>query len=378
MTTTVSVEERSVLADAVRRCLGRSAGPRGFLADEDRNAGTDTALWSTLAQQVGITSLVVPKNQGGAGGTYADLAVIAELLGAALSPVPALATAGMATGVLLADGGSTAGPLLGRIAEGQCVATVVWPAVAGPVAGSSAPTITADLDVGTVSGMASFVLSGAEADLLLVPAASPSGVVLVAVEGDAPGMVRRGLTTLDLTRGMAEVAFADAPTTLVTGADTCADVLAIGADLTLVVLAAEQVGVAQHCLDAAVAWCAQRVQFERPIGSFQAVKHQLVDLLLQVELSRSAMEEAVTAADRYLASPDPSTARALRIAASMAKAVCSEAAVEVARQSLHLFGGIGFTWEHDAHLYYRRALADGLLLGDAAQHRVRLAAAVGV
>ena len=378
MTTTVSVAERAALADAVRRCLDRAAGVRTFLADGDRPAGTDTDLWSMLGQQLGIMALVVPEALGGGGATYAELAVVLEQLGSSLSAVPVLSTVGMATGVLLAEGGAVAHALLGRIAEGHTVATVAWHDIAGPAASSASPSVVADLEAGTVSGTAAFVLAGAEADLLLVPAATSTGVVLVAVEGDAPGMVRRSLTTLDLTRGMAEVVFDQAPASLVGGPDSCPAALAVGADLTLTVLAAEQVGVAQRCLDLAVHWCTQRVQFERPIGSFQAVKHQLVDLLLQVELARSAVEVAVAAADRHLADPDPSRERVLRIAASTAKAMCSEAAVEVARQSLHLFGGIGFTWEHDAHLYYRRALADGLLLGDAAQHRVRLAAAVGV
>ncbi|MDP9182953.1 MAG: acyl-CoA dehydrogenase [Actinomycetota bacterium] len=375
---TTSIEERSALTDAVRRCVERSAGPRAFLADGERLAGTDEALWSTLAQQVGVVSLLVPEAWGGAGGAYADLAAVVELLGAALAPVPVLPTAGMASGVLLADGGPAAQELLARIAKGATLATVAWADVSGPVSGSFLPEVTADLAAGTLTGTAGFVVSGAEADLVLVPASTDKGVVVVAVEGDAPCMVRRGLTTLDLTRGMAEVAFAGAPFRLVSDVDVAADALAVGSDLTLVVLAAEQVGLAQRCLDVAVAWCAQRVQFDRPIGSFQAIKHRLVDLLLQVELSRSAKEEAVAAADRHLEDPNPHSARALRIAASMAKAVCGEAAVEVAREALHLFGGIGFTWEHDAHLYYRRALSDALLLGDASRHRVRLAAALGV
>ncbi|MFN2538762.1 MAG: acyl-CoA dehydrogenase family protein [Mycobacteriales bacterium] len=378
MTTTTSVDERAVLGDAVRRCLLRSAGPRPFLGDGDRAARTDGDLWRTLAEQLGVSSLLVPEAAGGAGVGYAELAVVVEELGRSLAPVPVLATAGMASGLLLAEGGPVCAELLTRIARDGTVATVVWPDVAGPSNVSKRPDVVADLRTGTVSGTASFVVSGAEADLLLVPAATEAGVVVMAVDGNTTGMIRRSLTTLDLTRGMAEVAFDCASARLVVGPEASGAVLSVASDLALTVLSAELVGVAQASLDAAVEWAKQRVQFERPIGSFQAVKHQLVDLLMQVELARSAMEEAVNAADRHLAEPGPQSARALRAAASMSKALCSDAAVTVSRESLHLFGGIGFTWEHDAHLRYRRALAGALLLGDAAQHRVRLAAAVGV
>lgn len=230
----------------------------------------------------------------------------------------------------------------------------------------------------TVRGTTSFVICGVEADVVLVPASTEDGVAVLAVEGSAPGLVRRSLVTLDLTRGMAELDFQGTPATLIGVAGVAAVMVGAGRDLALTALAAEQVGVAQQALDVAVEWVKQRVQFERAIGSFQAIKHQLVDLLLQVELARSAMEEAAHCADTYLVQRDPRSRDALRLAASAAKAMCSEAAVNVSRQSLHLFGGIGFTWEHDAHLYYRRALADGLLLGDAAQHRARLSAAMGV
>jgi alkylation response protein AidB-like acyl-CoA dehydrogenase len=143
-------------------------------------------------------------------------------------------------------------------------------------------------------------------------------------------------------------------------------------------LAVESVGLAQACLDSCVAYVKDRVQFDRPIGSFQAIKHRLVDLLLELELARSAADSAVLAAEAYRGGPGPASARELRAAASMAKAMCGETGVLIARETLHLFGGIGFTWEHDAHLYYRRAKANELLLGDPAAHRVRLAATVGI
>lgn len=377
MTTVMSPTERTALSHAVGRLLDRHPGPRPFLADGDRAATTDAQLWAALATQVGVAGLVIPEEHGGAGGAYADLAIVAEHVGRRLPPVPFLATTGMATGVLLADCGPQAATLLEHIAAGTS-ASVAWVDPGSPVAGDEPARVTADLADGCVTGTASCVLSGIAADVLLVPARAHDSTVVVAVQAGAAGMVRRPVASFDLTRDMAEIAFDAAPMSLVCPPESAAESLAVGADLAVVVLAAEAVGAAQHRLDAAVEWSKQRIQFDRPIGSFQSVKHRLVDLLLLVELSRSAMGEAVRAADEHLASRTPATARALRTAASTAKALCGEAAVTVSRESLHLFGGTGFTWEHDAHLYYRRAWADNLLLGDANRHRVRLAAGLGV
>lgn len=138
-------------------------------------------------------------------------------------------------------------------------------------------------------------------------------------------------------------------------------------------IAAEQVGIAQHCHEAAVAWAKDRVQFDRPIGQFQAIKHQLVDLLMAVELGRSSLDVAVVAADAYLDERSEVTARDLSVAASMAQARCGDAAMFVADASLHILGGIGFTWEHDAHLYLRRAKVLEVLFGTPAEHRSRFA-----
>ncbi|WP_238586183.1 acyl-CoA dehydrogenase family protein [Rhodococcus rhodochrous] len=166
--------------------------------------------------------------------------------------------------------------------------------------------------------------------------------------------------------------------TVLTEPAPSADFLASGLDIALTCMAAEQVGIAARCHEQAVEWARERIQFDRPIGSFQAIKHSLVDLLMDLELSRSALEVAVRAADAYLESPSSQTSGALRTAASAAKAMCGDAASRVTDETLHIFGGIGFTWEHDAHLYFRRAKALDLLLGAPAEHRRRLAASLGV
>jgi alkylation response protein AidB-like acyl-CoA dehydrogenase len=146
--------------------------------------------------------------------------------------------------------------------------------------------------------------------------------------------------------------------------------------LTLVACAAEQVGIAQRCHDAAVAWAKERVQFDRPIGQFQAIKHLLVDLLMDVELSRSALDVAIDAAQKYLDGPSRESADSLRVAARFAASRAGDAATHVADESLHVHGGIGFTWEHDAHLYYRRARSLEIIHGDPASHRLDMARAL--
>ncbi|MGQ0464151.1 MAG: acyl-CoA dehydrogenase family protein [Sporichthyaceae bacterium] len=370
---TSTAADRAALASAVRACLDKAGGPREFLGDE-RPAGIDAALWRTLIEQIGLGGLVVPETHGGFGGGYGDLAVGFEALGATLAPVPALASA-MATGILLGtEPEPPAAELLSRIAAGARVA-VLWPPV--HAGGVSAPTVTVGEGV-RLTGSTSFVVNGTEAEVLLVPAKRGDTVVLAVVDAAAGGVLRRDMTTLDLTRGMAEIALDGASGRIVGGPGDAADALSVGLDLSLAVIAAEQVGLAQECHDRAVAWAKERIQFDRPIGSFQAIKHRLVDLLLELELARSAKDEAIAAADRHLAERTPGSARELRAAASMAAAMCGEVGVLLARETLHVFGGIGFTWEHDAHLFYRRALANQSVLGDPAAHRVRLAATLGV
>jgi alkylation response protein AidB-like acyl-CoA dehydrogenase len=186
------------------------------------------------------------------------------------------------------------------------------------------------------------------------------------------------MTALDLTRGLATVTFDSAAAVVLSGPHDSDEVFEAGLDIAVTCCAAEQVAVADHCLGAAVAWAKERVQFDRPIGSFQAIKHTLVDLLLDLELSRSALDVAVAAADRHLAAPDRASAKELRVAAAAAKALCGDAAIRVTEETLHVFGGVGFTWEHEAHLYFRRARTLDAILGPPADHRRRVAAAVGV
>jgi alkylation response protein AidB-like acyl-CoA dehydrogenase len=215
-----------------------------------------------------------------------------------------------------------------------------------------------------LSGTADFVLDGTSAARLLVAAEGPAGCDLYLVAGDADGVQRRALETLDSSRSQASITFTDASATPLTSGGGGADIVSDAVDVALVVLAAEQVGGAAACLDMAVDYAKIRTQFSRPIGSFQAVKHKLADVLVLVEMGRSAIDRALAVAD---------SAPALAEAAAVAKVWCSDAFVSAATENVHINGGTGFTWEHDAHLYFRRSRADQVLLGDATVHRERLA-----
>ena len=360
-----------MLAESVRAAASASS-TRALLGGDEANS-TDEELWKTLGQQIGLSGLLVPEDLGGAGAGVAEVVAVLGELAAQLSPVPALASFGMAGPILaVAPDSDAVRELLGRLVEGV-PAAVAWP---HPEGTDLEPTLR--LEDSTLHGNAGFVLDGMAAQVLVALATGLDGVVLVAVETDAQGVRRMPMTALDLTRGLATVAFEGARATVLTEPQPSADFLLPGLDIGLTCIAAEQVGLAARCLDDAVAWAKKRVQFDRAIGSFQAIKHTLVDLLQDLELSRSALDLAVAAADAHLDAPTHETVTALRVAASAAKAMCSDAAVRITDETLHVFGGIGFTWEHDAHLYFRRARSLEQLLGEPAAHRARLAATLGV
>jgi alkylation response protein AidB-like acyl-CoA dehydrogenase len=367
----IDVQERDALAEAVREAA--SSSPREFLDDHGKPA-RDVRLWKVLAKQMGLAGLLIPEQDGGAGAGIAELSVVLEHLARALAIVPALSSLGVATALLRVTGTAAATALASRLASEALCATVAWPE---PSSHRAVPVLAIDGPVAegagvNLSGRAEFVLDGVGADVILVPVRAGDADIVVSVDATAPAVRCESMRGIDLTRGMATVVFEDAAATVL-GRDV--DVQA-ALDIALVLVSAEQVGIAQKCHDVAVTWAKERVQFDRPIGQFQAIKHQLVDLLMAVELARSSHDVAVAAADAYLDDPSPVGARALGIAASAAKSRCGDAAVWVADESLHIFGGIGFTWEHDAHLYFRRAKVLETLFGSPAAHRARFASAL--
>lgn len=351
----VFTPEQHDLRAGVRRFLARHGDEvtlRRLMATEP---GHDPATWARLGGELGVLGLAVPEELGGAGGGPVDQAVAVEECGAALLPGPLLGTVGLAIPALVALG---AAEELAPLVAGARTAALAAPDRGGRFA---ADLVTVTERGGRLRGQVAQVVDGT-ADVLLVAARGADGVGLYAVQGGE----RRVLSTLDQTRRQAAVTLADEPGRLLT-ADAQAPIahaLRVGAAL----LAAEQVGGAQRLLDLTVAHAGQRLQFGRPIGSFQAVKHRCADMLVLVEHARSTAYHAAWALQTGSADA--------QLAVSVAQATCSEAYRRVALDTVQLLGGIGFTWEHPAHLYLKRAVTDAALLGSAAQHREHVAALV--
>ncbi|AGP53339.1 acyl-CoA dehydrogenase family protein [Streptomyces rapamycinicus] len=349
-------------ASGVEEVCKHLATPRGY----------DAALWARLAGEIGVHGLAIPEEYGGSGFTFAELAVALEEAGRALYCAPLLPTVVLAAHALLFSGDRAACErYLPRIADGTLTATV---AGFGPDApgGPGGPGVTAEQGGNgwVLRGRADFVLDGACADLLLVRAGTPAGPRLFACE-PAPGTCRRTpRRVLDETRRQALVEFEGAPGTAVGTAEEAEGTVSATLDIGRAALAAEQVGGSGYALEATVAFVVQRHQFGRPIGSFQAVKHRLADVLVALEAARSGSAYATACA--AIASPQ------LPVAACAAAVVCSETFRLATAEYVQLHGGIGFTWEHPAHLYVRRARGAEVLFGTADQHRTRLAGLVGL
>ncbi|CAN5405459.1 acyl-CoA dehydrogenase family protein [soil metagenome] len=360
-------EEQAQLRAAVRKFAAANFDEPTVRRLMESDPPFDPSAWSRLGAELGVLGMSVPEADGGVGGSLVDQAVAVEELGASLACGPLFGTVYLAIPALVAaSSGPVRDSLLAELVEGRRTAAL---AVADH-AGGFDPARVALRANGTgesiaLTGTVERVVDGSVADDLLVAADGDGGVALYAVEADGPGVDRRTLVTMDLTRPQATITFADAPARLVADAAEAGRVIEHALQVGSVLLAVEQVGASQHLLDLAVEYAKSRLQFGRPIGSFQAVKHRLADLLVDVEHARSTAYHAVWAlAD---GSDDPA------LAASIAQAVCSAAFAKVATDTIQTLGGIGFTWEHQAHLYFKRAATDATLLGSAEQHRSRVA-----
>jgi alkylation response protein AidB-like acyl-CoA dehydrogenase len=351
-------DELQALASTVRALLDKRSDGPGVRRAVEQPKGYDEGLWQVLCGQVGAAGLAVPEEHGGAGGSLLETHVVLEELGAALTPSPFLGSAVLAGHALLLAGDETAcRELLPGIADGSTVAALVWDGWS-----ASAPPVTAAHEDGWVlNGTSRLVLDGDTADVLLVVADAPEGAGLFRV--DPVDARRTHQVGMDLTLRYAAVELLDAPARLVS-ADATAFLPELR-DVACVAVSALQVGTMQRCLDMTVAHARERVQFGRPIGSFQAIKHRLADLLVAVETSRSVSWAAAESAVRR-------TAGWGELAAT-AKSWCSEALNRVAAEAVQLHGGIAITWEHDAQLYFKRAHALSQLFGQPHEHRARLA-----
>jgi alkylation response protein AidB-like acyl-CoA dehydrogenase len=364
--------EQDELRSVVRDFLQSVASEPAVRAAMDTDSGYDPAVWAQLSRELELTGLTIPEQYGGAGAGMPELLVVLEEMGRVLLPSPFFATIAMAATAILESGDEEAMTAwLPGIARGETLATLAVAEADGRWDDPAAVAAeAAERDGGwRVDGEKRFVLDGAVADLLLVAARTPEGVGLVAVRSDQPGVQVTALPSLDPTRRLATVVLRDAEATLVGGTDGWA-VIARALDRAAIALAAEQLGGATRCLELAVDYSRIREQFNRPIGSFEAIKHKAADVLVENESARAAV--------RYAAWCSAEQPDELVRVAPLAKAFCSDAFVLAASQDIQIHGGIGFTWDHPAHLYFRRAHWSALFLGDARHHRAQLADRLGI
>ncbi len=369
-------EAENDLRAAVRDLLDDRCPFPSVLARTETSEPNDPALWKSLAAELGCGGLLIPESHGGAGASYREAAVVAEETGRAVAPVPYLGSAVVATTALLGSGDE----LLAGLAEGRLTAALVVefarmppgtvPGAALPsgvrVAGAQPgdPPGQARL-TGAVAGVADALL----ADVLLVPADGvPFG--LYAVDAGAPGVSRTAVVSLDATRPLCDLAFENVPARTVATGEAAAHAVSAALAAGAGILASEQLGVAQRCLDMTVAYLKERRQFARPVGSFQALKHRLADVWVSVTQARAAARYAAAC----LAEGDPDTA----VAIALAKAACGDTAVQAAQECVQLHGGIGFTWEHPAHLLLKRAKSGSMAFGTPDRHRAVLAGLVSL
>lgn len=352
------------LGASLRRLLEKHA-PTGEVRRVMAGDGVDAALWTRLVREMDLAALALPVAYGGAGFGMAELAVVQEELGRALACVPFFSTIVQAAQLLAALGDQAVNDeYLPAIAQGRLRVALAATEADGLWENPAPATRARRAGHGwMLEGAKSFVVDGLGAGLLLVTAQTREGLSVFAVTADAPGLARQAMPVLDATRPMAELQLQSVPARLVGAAGGAAAALAHAHDLALVALAAELLGVAQRCLEMSTDYARVRYQFGRPIGSFQAIKHKCANMLMAVECSRSAVGYGAWAADRQPAE--------LPMAASLAKAVASDCGFQCAADNIQVHGGIGFTWEFDAQLYFKRAKSLQLLLGDGAHHRER-------
>ncbi|MGW8697808.1 acyl-CoA dehydrogenase family protein [Streptomyces eurythermus] len=350
MTDLLYSEEEEALRAAVRDLLTDHCPPAGVLARTESDAPHDRALWKSLTEDMGLAGLLVPEEQGGQGASHREAAVVLEELGRAVAPVPYLTSAVVATEALLACGD---GELLGQLASGRTIGALAVGLHTGPATGVR----TVRLENGTLHGELTGIADAAVADVLLVPADDGG---LYAVAADAVTILPQ--TSLDLTRPLATVRLAGAPGRRV-GDTEPAVRRALRAAAGL--LASEQLGVADWALTETVRYLKERKQFNRPVGGFQALKHRLARLWLEVVHLRAA---ARAAADALPSGVDTD------ITVAVAQAYAAPVAVRATEEALQLHGGIGMTWEHPVHLYLKRAKADSIAYGTPGAHREKLAA----
>lgn len=364
-------EEQEELRNFVRSFMEDKSPEATVRELMETDEGYDPAVWSQMAEQLGLQSLIIPEKYGGQGAGYVELGIVMEEMGRSLVCTPFFSTVVLAANaILLSDNEKAKESLLEKIASGEIIATLALAEANGRWDAEGVTVEASDTgDSATITGEKMFVTDGGTADLIVVAARAEGGIHLFTVEGDAAGLEREHLATMDQTRKQARLTFNATPATHLCDTDNFAKLSTV-LDLAAIALANEQVGGANFVLEMAVQYAKDRVQFGRPIGSFQAIKHKCADMLLEVESAKSAAYYAAWCAQE-MNDELPSVA-------SLAKAYCSEAYFHCAAENIQIHGGIGFTWEHPAHLYFKRAKSSELMFGDPAYHRELLAQRIGL
>jgi alkylation response protein AidB-like acyl-CoA dehydrogenase len=382
MTELLLTEEQCQLSSVVHTLLSDHSPDSRVREIMQTARGFDEPLWTRMADELGICGLAVPEKYGGGGAGFAELAVVLEELGGSLACVPYFSSVVLAQTLLLnVDDENARARWLPRLCSGAVRATVAIAEPGRPWTADGVRLSASKTDTGwTLSGVKTSVIDGATADVILVIARSGAGLSAFAVAGDAPGLTKTSLPTMDQTRKQARLEFGASPATPLGAIGEAESAFQRLLAIASAALAIEAVGGAQRALDMAVGYARTRVQFGRSIGSFQAIKHKCANMLLQVESAKSAayyargIVNATVRSEVGTLQPDDD----FWLAVSIAKAVCTDAFAHCAAENMQIHGGVGFTWEHPAHLYFKRAKANELMFGDPIFHRAAIAELLGI
>ncbi len=355
----ILTDDEQALADSVRRFVADRSPLTSLRQLIESGEPYDQGVWKQMTAQLGLAGLAIPESYGGAGAGVSALSVALTELGAGLVASPLLAGVLASEVLLRLDDDPARTELLPKIADGELIATLALTSGFG----SHVHAVLTGHEA-ILSGSVSPVLNGAEADVLLVPA----GDTVYLVAADAAGLTRTRLTALDHSRSLARVEFGGTPARALAGDGTAA--VSAAQNLANLAVSAESAGGMRTCLDMTSAYAKIRVAFGQPIGAFQAVKHRLADMQKSWELGYAALRDAARAGDE-----DPGR---FPVAAAVARVLLSGAYAEASVDTVHLHGGIGFTWEHDAHLYYKNGLSNKVLFGAPGEQLDRLAGSLGI
>ncbi len=365
-------EEQDELRKSVRKFLEDKSPIASVRKLMESDVGFDEDVWKQATEQLGLAGLAIPENYGGLGYGAVELGIVLEEMGRSLFCGPYFSSVVMAANAVIASGDEDAMLQdLPRIASGEARYSVCsYEDASGfDLAMTSGEAFT-DADQYLVSATKDYVIDGATATDYLVFAKVHGDLSLFHVSGDSEGVTRTPTETLDQTRKLARVEFSSTPARLIGKVGAGAEIYEKMLNVAVAALSVEMVGGAQACLDMAVEYSKVRIQFGRPIGSFQAIKHKCADMLVEVESAKSAAYYAM-----WALANDPVEAQ---ISSPLAKAFCGDAYYFAAAENIQIHGGIGFTWEHDAHLYFKRAKSSQMLFGSSSEFRSILADRIGL